>query len=170
MTQRTWRAPPVSGFALRLAMPIELTRPTMAPHIHTPHPQKSHLCTERGVSQGLGFPRAVGAHPATGSGWIQPLSLAWRAASSHNPAVSCPASAALPDPLYGQQSPAPASGVRERPALAMGAQVFVSGLCGGPVGDPPGATIWANRTSPLGAGPTQPCKSTHPPDPVPAPQ
>lgn len=67
---------PVSGLAVRLALPTDLARPTMTPHKSThPPPPASRLRTEQGVSQGLGSPRAMGPHPATGSGWIQPLVL-----------------------------------------------------------------------------------------------
>lgn len=60
---------PVFGFAHRAGQ-----TDNGPPNSQPPLPA-SRLHTERGISQGLGSPQAAGFHPATGSGWIQPLAL-----------------------------------------------------------------------------------------------
>lgn len=161
----------MSGFAHRMALPTDLTRHTMAPEIHAPHPQQPVCALSRVSLKGLAPLKLQGPIWPLALGGSSLLCLSWRAVSSLNPAVGHPASTAIPGPSHRQQSPAPpAPGVREPLALAMGAQVVHGEPEQGPVEDPLGATIWVSRTSPLGAGPTQIPKSTHLPDPVPSPQ
>lgn len=132
---------PVSGSAHRLALPTELARAIMAPP--NPLPPQHLACALSGVSlKGLAPPEPRGPIRPPATGGSSPSRSARTAASSRNPTIGHPASAAAPGLPPQQQSPAPpAPGVREPLALAMGAQVFAggpwgtrAGTCKGPTG------------------------------------
>lgn len=146
-----------------LALPTWLPRPTEAPQIHPPAPA---LClrTERGVSQGLGSPQAVGPSLATNSRWLSPL-------TQHRNPCHCITPVMATQPLLPEQPcPAPPGAGKDGPASADGC----SGLCRWSMGDlsrePTRCHRLGEQNQPAGAGPSQPHKSILPLDPIRAPQ